>query len=588
VPLAFAAVAGLVLTAVAAEVQVLRLAAGLVRALEALAAGEVAPATAWLAAGGLVAAIASVSLLRLMALWLWIPFAARVMHALVSDAFRHVQRFGADWHANHFAGSTQRKITRGMWAYDLFADTVMIDLGPSLLLLVGFSIAMFMRAPALGIGFAVGVAIFLAVSLTLSLRYVAPKNERSNDADTRLGGALADAITCNPIVKSFGAEAREAVRLDAAAAYWSGRARVAWRRSIDTGAVQAALLAALLASLLGTVLWLGERRSAPLEDLVYVLTTYFVVNGQLQNVGRHIRNLQRAVNEIDDLVELHRTPPQVADRPGAPAFRPDRGRVHFDRVRFRYPQQPQPVFDDFTLEIAPGEKVAVVGESGAGKSTLVKLLQRLYDVQAGQIRIDGQDIAAVTQDSLRRAIALVPQEPLLFHRSLRENIAYGRPGASEAQIIAAAQQARAHEFIIRLTDGYDALVGERGINLSGGERQRIAIARAILADAPVLVFDEATSSLDSLTERAIQQAIAALVAGRTAILIAHRLATVRRADRILVFEAGRIVEQGPHDALLANRDGVYRRLFEMQRLGFVDVQPASTGRDGERGLPSSP
>ncbi len=578
-PLAFAAVVVLVTAGVAAEVQVPRLAAALVRALESLAARETEPAAAWIAAGGLIAAIASVSLLRLSALWLWIPFAARVMHALVSDAFRHVQRFGTDWHANHFAGSTQRKITRGMWAYDLFADTVLIDLGPSLLLLVGFSIAMFQRAPALGVGFALGVLVFLTVSVALSLYYVAPKNERSNDADTRLGGALADAIMCNAVVKSFAAEAREAARLDDAAAHWSGRARIAWRRSIDTGAAQAALLIALLGSLLATVLWIGERGSAPTEDLVYVLTTYFVVNGQLQNVGRHIRNLQRAVNELDDLVELHRTAPQIADPAGARALVSGPGRVRFEGVRFQYPNQRHPVFDDFTLEIAPGEKVAVVGESGAGKGTLVKLLQRLYDVQAGEIRIDGQDIAAVTQESLRRAIALVPQDPLLFHRSLRENIAYGKPGASDAEIVAAAEQARAHEFIVQLPDGYDALVGERGIKLSGGERQRVAIARAILADAPVLVLDEATSSLDSLTEHAIQQAIATLVEGRTAILIAHRLSTVRRADRILVFDAGRIVEQGRHDELLANRTGVYRRLFEKQRLGFLDAPAAPTRHD---------
>jgi ATP-binding cassette subfamily B protein len=229
------------------------------------------------------------------------------------------------------------------------------------------------------------------------------------------------------------------------------------------------------------------------------------------------------------------------------------------------------VLGDFDLEIAPGEKVALVGESGAGKSTLVKLLQRLHDVQAGRITIDGQDVARVTQESLRQAISLVPQEPILFHRTLRENIRYARPDASDADVVEAARKAHAHEFIERLAAGYDTLVGERGIKLSGGERQRVAIARAILADAPILVLDEATSSLDSITEHYIQEAIATLMQGRTAILIAHRLSTVRQCDRILVFDRGDVVEQGTHDALMARADGVYRSLFDMQSLGFADA-----------------
>ena len=211
------------------------------------------------------------------------------------------------------------------------------------------------------------------------------------------------------------------------------------------------------------------------------------------------------------------------------------------------------------------------------------LVQRLYDVQAGTIRIDGQDIARVTQDSLRRAIALVPQEPILFHRTLEENIRYARPEATRDEVVAAARQAHAHEFIERLQAGYETLVGERGIKLSGGERQRVALARAILADAPILILDEATSSLDSITEHWIQDAIRTLIEGRTAILIAHRLSTIRRVDRILVFEAGRIVEQGTHDALMANPRGHYRRMFDMQTLGFIDTEDAAA--EPTRGRP---
>jgi ATP-binding cassette subfamily B protein len=238
-------------------------------------------------------------------------------------------------------------------------------------------------------------------------------------------------------------------------------------------------------------------------------------------------------------------------------------------VRFHYRGHDRPLFAGLDVAIAPGERVALVGRSGSGKTTFTKLLQRLHEIQGGRILIDGQDIARATLASLREAIALVPQEPVLFHRSLAENIAYARPQASQAEIERAAALAHADRFIDRLPQGYATLVGERGVKLSGGERQRVAIARAILADRPILVLDEATSSLDSEAERLIQDALEHLMAGRTTIVIAHRLSTVRAADRILVFEQGRIVEQGSHAALLARADGAYRRLWRMQAAGLA-------------------
>ena len=250
--------------------------------------------------------------------------------------------------------------------------------------------------------------------------------------------------------------------------------------------------------------------------------------------------------------------------------------IAFDRVSFKYPGADSYLYKDMCIEIAAGEKLALVGPSGSGKSTMVKLIQRLYNVTDGQIRIDGQDIAKVTMESLRKQIALVPQDPILFHRSLAENIAYGRPDASMDEIVSAARKAFADEFIMALPMGYDSLVGERGVKLSGGERQRVAIARAILADAPILILDEATSSLDSVSEYYIQMALQELMRGRTTITIAHRLSTVQKADRILVFDGGRIVEQGSHASLMACPRSQYRKLYDMQALGLVGMVGEST------------
>jgi ATP-binding cassette subfamily B protein len=269
---------------------------------------------------------------------------------------------------------------------------------------------------------------------------------------------------------------------------------------------------------------------------------------------------------MEELVLLDKTPLGIEDRPGASAIAIGRGEIIFDRVTFQYGAHPTPLYDDFSVAIKPGERVGLVGHSGSGKTTFVKLIQRLYDVNSGSIRIDGQDIAKVTQSSLRSQIAIVQQEPILFHRTLAENIAYGRPQASRREIEDAAKQASAHHFIMGLPKGYETMVGERGVKLSGGERQRVAIARAFLADAPVLILDEATSSLDSESEVQIQQAMERLMEGRTTLVIAHRLSTVRALDRLLVFDKGKIVEEGDHLALVRLTDGIYRRLFERQAL----------------------
>jgi ATP-binding cassette, subfamily B, bacterial len=493
----------------------------------------------------------------------------RLMARLAGDAFLRVQRFSTDWHANNFAGSIVRRVTRGMWAADLMNDTLLLALLPALLVLGGSSLLLGWHWPSMGLIVAIGATLYVGLSITLSLNYVSPAARLSNAQDTLVGGAMADAVTCNAVVKSFAAEAREDARLGRVLNKWSRRTYRHWTNGTRSGTTQMLVLLGLRGSVTLYALWLWWQGRATPGGVTFVLTSYFIVHGYLRDVGQHVANLQRSVNEMEDLVEMHVLPLGVADGPGAEPIHIDKGDVLFDHITFRYSAQTEPLFDDFTLRIQAGERVGLVGHSGSGKTTFVKLLQRLYDLNDGRILIDGQDIARASQVSLRSQLALVPQEPLLFHRSLAENIAYGRPEASAAEIERAAQLANAHDFIIRQPKGYATLVGERGVKLSGGERQRVALARAFLANAPILILDEATSSLDSESEALIQEAMARLIVGRTAIVIAHRLSTVRMLDRILVFEQGRVVEEGTHVALVRRTEGTYKRLFERQALGLV-------------------
>jgi ATP-binding cassette subfamily B protein len=488
----------------------------------------------------------------------------RTMGDVARESFARLQRFSTDWHANNFAGSTVRKITRGMWALDLLTDTIVIALLPSLIVLLGTTVLLAWHWPAMGAIVLAGAVIYCAVTIALSLRFVAPAATLANSWDTRLGGALADSISCNPVVKAFGAETREDSRLTGVLAKWAGRTRRTWVRGTWSGTAQQVVLLGLRAAVIGLVIWLWANGQASPGDVAFVLTSYAVVHGYLRDVGQHVHNLQRSVNDMEELVAMHSLPFGVPDRPGSTAMDVTAGEIAFERVTFHYGGHIEPLYRDFSLTIKAGEKVGLVGRSGSGKTTFVKLVQRLYDVTGGRIAIDGRDIASATQASLRAQIAIVQQEPVLFHRSLAENIAYGRPGASMAQIEQAAMLANAHEFIMRLPKGYGTLVGERGVKLSGGERQRVALARAFLADAPILILDEATSSLDSESEALIQEAMERLMEGRTTIVIAHRLSTVRAMDRILVFDRGKVVEEGRHEALLTHDGGIYRALFEKQ------------------------
>jgi len=494
------------------------------------------------------------------------------MSEVARDAFMRVQRFSTEWHANSFAGSTVRKVTRGMWALDLLNDTILMALLPSLVVLLGSMILLGLHWASLGLVIALGALMYVSMTVVFTTRYIGPAARVSNAWDTKVGGTLADALTCNAVVKSFGAEAREDARFARVVSRWRRRVRRTWVRYNYTSTVQLTVLLCLRASVIGgsLLLWMTGRASP--GDVAYVLTSYYIIHAYLRDVGMHINNLQRSVNDMEELVAIHDEAMSIADTVDARPIDIQRGRIVFEDVTFHYGAHRTPLYSGLSVDIRPGERVGLVGRSGSGKTTFVKLVQRLYDVSGGRILIAGQDITKATQQSLRSQIAIVQQDPILFHRSLAENIAYGRPGASMIAIEQAARLANAHEFILRQPKGYGTLVGERGVKLSGGERQRIALARAILANTPLLILDEATSSLDSESEALIQQAMERLMNGRTSIVIAHRLSTVRSLDRILVFDRGEIVEQGSHAALAARTGGIYRGLFEHQRTEFAHIE----------------
>lgn len=489
------------------------------------------------------------------------------MRAAKAEAFAHVQRLPADWHANAFAGSTVRKITRGAWAMDDLGDVLLLELLPSILILLGTIGTLSAFRWEVGLIASIGAVLFLCLSLALTLKWVAPAARLANMQDSRVSGALADAITSNAVVRAHAGEAREDLRLGRVLDKWAHRTRRTWRRGTWSGLVQDASIWGLRATVLGGALLTYTQGLANAGEIAFVVSALGMLDGYLRQIGSHVRSLQQAVNDAEELVDLMQAAPEkeIARTP-AIALPAKANALAFEHVSYGYIGAGTPLFTDLDVTIPAGQKVGLVGRSGSGKTTFVKLIQRIHEVSDGAITLNGVDIARVSLAQLRRQIALVPQEPILFHRSLGENIAYARPGATKEEIYQAAKQAGAADFITRLAKGYGTEVGERGVKLSGGERQRVAIARAFLSDAPVLIMDEATSSLDSEAEERVAEAAERLMEGRTTLVIAHRLATVERMDRILVFDQGRIVEDGTPAELMRRKDSLYRALRQRQAL----------------------
>jgi ATP-binding cassette subfamily B protein len=496
-------------------------------------------------------------------------FETRTFQAVMDDAFRHVHRLSEHFFVNTFAGSIISKINRARSKIESFEDRLLIDLFPTLMVLSGSIAFLALQFPMLALLMTIYLFVLLVISGFFIFKISGPAQGVYADAQDLFIAHLADSIGGIATTKSYAKGAYEVSRFSDRTLALRGINRRAYYLGNMAGVLQRLLLSGMLALLLGGGVWYLFQGRATVENMAYLAFAYTIMQSYIQRLGYHIKDILTSSYDLHAVILLLREAPEQADAPHLMPLKINKGAITFENVRFAYPGKTTLVFDNLSVSIRAGERIALVGHSGSGKTTFVRLLQGLYGLQGGRILIDGQNIAERTVDSLRSAIALVPQDPILFHRSLSENIAYARPDAGMREIEAVARQAHIGDFIDSLPQRYETLVGERGIKLSGGERQRIAIARAILADRPILILDEATSSLDSESERAIQDALFTLTHGRTSIMIAHRLSTILDADRILVFDKGRIVEEGTHEALVQKENGIYAGFFRLQAGGFI-------------------
>ena len=493
---------------------------------------------------------------------------ANVMTRLYSIAFDYLIGHAYHFFTNQFAGTLTRRVSKFAGAFESLFDNVMFQFFPTLLFVVGATVILYARNHTLGIMLGVWIVLFVSFQVIVA-RWRQPLRVARSEEDSRLVGGLSDAISNQNTIALFSGRAFESNRFRGLVQSWRRATQRSWNADEYVWIALGFLMSAINIALLYGALIYWQRGLVTIGDFVliqaYLLTTF----DSLIGINRELRRFYDAFADAVEMVTILETPHEIFDAPNARTLAVTDRAIDFNDVSFRFVED-RPLLTNFNLSITGGEKVALVGPSGAGKSTITRLILRFYDVTEGSLTIDGQDIRSVTQDSLRDAIAFVPQEPILFHRTLMENIRYGRRDATDAEVIEAAKQAHCYDFIMQTPEKFDTYVGERGIKLSGGERQRVAIARAILKNAPILILDEATSSLDSESEHLIQDALAKLMEGKTVIAIAHRLSTVMKMDRIIVIEDGRVAMTGTHNELLTHEGGLYKKLWEIQAGGFIE------------------
>ena len=499
--------------------------------------------------------------------YLHLRFEFTVVKELRDFAFKKIQKQSNTFFSNIFSGSLVSKINRFSSSFETMFDIFIYNFFYTTVTFVSIFIILFNQSHVLCLLFLLWSVLFMTVVGVFIKRKI--KHDMAEaEAESKISGRLADVFGNNIAVNTFSANESEYKSFQTLSEDAKNKSKKAWFYANRIDAVQGFLNFIVQCGVLYTLARLWVAGSISAGTVVLVQTYMAITFDRLWDLGNSLVRFMKAAVGIQEVVDLFDIPVYVKDPVHPEKFNAQAGSISFQNVAFKY-SEGRSIFENLNIEIKPGERVGLVGHSGAGKSTITKLILRFNDVTAGAILIDGQDIRNVIQDDLHRFISYVPQEPVLFHRSIRDNIAYGKQDATLAEVVEAAKRAHAHEFIDVLHNGYDTYVGERGVKLSGGERQRIAIARAILKNAPILLLDEATSALDSHSEILIQEAFGELMKGKTTIVIAHRLSTVQKMDRILVMENGMIVEEGDHMSLLAKSDSIYKSLWDLQAGGFI-------------------
>lgn len=482
-------------------------------------------------------------------------------------AFQKVEQNSQTFFANTFAGSLVTKVRRFVGGFESAFDIFMYNFLKFFVILGGVLVILIFQSPEIGIIFGVW-AIVQICAVSFFVKKKVKYDLLEAEQDSRISGRLADVFSNILAVKFFSARKRE---IDSFGGYTSEGAKRSKKASFmgnNIDLLQHGLIILIQSITLYLMINLWLQGKISVGTIVLIQMYISKVGDSLWEFGNSITKFMKSTADMKEMVDIFDIIPDIQDPKNPETLKMREGHIVFKNIHFKY-QMGEEVLSDFNLDIAPGERVGIVGHSGAGKSTITKLLLRFNDITSGTITIDGQDIRNVTQDDLRSVISYVPQEPILFHRPIRENINYGKPNATQEEIIEVAKKAHADEFVSKLPQGYDTLVGERGVKLSGGERQRVAIARAMLKDSPILMLDEATSSLDSISEFYIQEAFSELMKGKTTIVIAHRLSTIQKMDRIIVLDKGQIVEEGTHKELL-EKNGLYADLWEHQTGGFLE------------------
>ncbi len=493
-------------------------------------------------------------------------FQSRTMADIANGSFEYLFGHSHEFFINNFAGSLVRRVNRLVRAFEQVVDNMLFNLIPLAITIIGILIVLFSRHVLLGIALFIWVTVFIGLHLLIA-RWKQKYNLKRAEKDSEATGVLSDAITNQANIKLFSGRVYEQNLFRNVIKELQRFRLLTWNIDEVINTVQGVLMILIEFVLMFIAIKFWREGVLTVGDFALIQAYIITVFGHIWYFGRVIRKLYEAFADATEMIEILDAPHEISDKPGALDLVVTTGAIEFNNVDF-YFRRTRSIFKNFSLSIAGGTKAALVGPSGAGKSTITQLLLRLYDVNRGHILIDGQDISLVTQKSLRDNISFVPQDSVLFHRTLMENIRYGKRTATDKEVVEAAKQAHCHEFISQFPEGYATYVGERGVKLSGGERQRVAIARAILKNAPILILDEATSSLDSESEKYIQDALQTLMEGKTVIVVAHRLSTIMLMDTIFVLENGKIVTKGTHEELRST-EGLYKKLWDIQAGGFL-------------------